>query len=226
VVSETVISLRGVVALLGRFPALARLDLDVDAGEIVLVRGPNGAGKSTLLRVCAGLVPVDSGNARVLGHDLRADRRVIRRSVGYLGHDTGLYADLTVRDNVRFWARATGASGADADAAMVRLDLDTRLADIIVARLSAGQRRRVGLAVLLAQRPKVWLLDEPHAALDENGRDVLDEVLRQAAAGGAAVLVASHDHGRAEQLAHRSVSLAGGHVHSVREPGGTGVFGG
>ena len=87
----SIVSLQGVVALLGRFPALAGADLEVGEGEIVLVQGPNGAGKSTLLRVCAGLLRIESGRAEVLGHDLVADRAAVRRSVGLLGHDTALY---------------------------------------------------------------------------------------------------------------------------------------
>src|SRR5215216_3841166 len=109
---EPVVHLRGAVTLLGRFPALAGIDLDVAAGETVLLRGPNGAGKTTILRTCAGLLPVARGEARVLGRDLtdRRQARDLRRRVGLLGHATGLYEELTVADNVRFWGRAAGAS--------------------------------------------------------------------------------------------------------------------
>src|SRR5437763_1877657 len=114
-----VVHLRAAVSLLGRFPALAGLDLDVVEGEIVLVHGPNGAGKTTLLRTCAGLVPVVAGEASVLDCDLRdaGDRRAVRARVGLLGHATALYDDLTVAENVRFWAAAAKATGQEADAA-------------------------------------------------------------------------------------------------------------
>src|SRR5437879_26288 len=102
---------RAAVSLLGRFPALAGVDLDVAAGEVVLIQGPNGAGKTTLLRACAGLVPVVDGEAEVLGYDLRRDRRSVRRHVALLGHASGLYDDLTVADNLRFVARAGSRSG-------------------------------------------------------------------------------------------------------------------
>src|SRR5687768_4654713 len=85
------IRLRSAVCLLGRFPALAGADLDVGFGEVVLVAGPNGAGKTTLLRLIAGLVPLAGGTAEVLGCDLAADRRSIRRDVALLGHGTGCY---------------------------------------------------------------------------------------------------------------------------------------
>ena len=207
---EPVVSFREAVCLLGRFPALAGVDLDVAAGEIVLLRGPNGAGKTTVLRACAGLVPVVSGTATVLGVDLRVDARPVRHRVGLLGHASGLYDDLTVADNVRFWARAGRARPADAQAAMDRLGLGGRLADVTVARLSAGQRRRVSLAVMVARRPELWLLDEPHAALDQDGRDLVDGLMADAVAAGATVIFASHELDRAESVAHRTVDLAGG----------------
>lgn len=205
-------SLRAAVALLGRFPALAGADLDVGRGEVVLLRGANGAGKTSLLRTCAGLLPVVAGAATVLGHDLTdgRQRRAVRRRVGLLGHATGLYDDLTAADNVVFWARAAGADHADARAAMAHLGLDGRLAGVPVAKLSAGQRRRVSLACLVARRPELWLLDEPHAGLDQTGRDVVDALVAGAAAAGATVLVASHELDRAEGIAHRTVTVAGG----------------
>src|SRR5687768_10412255 len=106
------IRLTSAVALLGRFPALAGVDLDVASGEVVLLRGQNGAGKTTLLRACAGLVAVSSGTAVVLGHDLRRDRRQVRRHVALLGHGTALYDDLDVAANLRFWTRAAGRPAA------------------------------------------------------------------------------------------------------------------
>src|SRR3954464_3074219 len=105
---DPVVHLRSAVSLLGRFPALAGVDLDVARGEIVLLQGPNGAGKTTLLRGCAGLVPITAGEAIVLGVGLRVDRRAIRRRVALLGHAGFLYDDLTVADNVRFAVRAAG----------------------------------------------------------------------------------------------------------------------
>src|SRR5437764_9768659 len=117
------VRLRRAVALLGRFPALAGVDLDVEAGEIVWLRGPNGAGKTSLLRVCAGLLPVVEGEAHVLGHDLRADRRAVRRHVGLLGHDTFLYDDLTAADNVAFAVRAAHGDHRRVVPALERLGL-------------------------------------------------------------------------------------------------------
>jgi heme ABC exporter ATP-binding subunit CcmA len=205
--------------MLGRFPALAGADLEVQAGEIVLVAGANGAGKTTLLRLCAGLLPLRSGDAEVLGVDLAVDRRSIRRSLALVGHDTFCYDDLTVQENIRFATRAAGRTAADADAALERLSLP-RVAAVPHGRLSQGQRRRVALAIAIARDPKLLLLDEPHAGLDEQGRAVLDDVVRAAPAEGRTVLLASHELDLTRGLATREVRITAGQVQEVRPAGG------
>jgi heme ABC exporter ATP-binding subunit CcmA len=217
---DPVVTLDRAVALVGRYPALAGVTLSVDPGERVLLQGPNGAGKTTLLRCCAGLVPIIDGRARVLGIDLRRDPRAVRRHVGLLGHGTQLYDDLTVVDNATFWGRAAGAAPDEIEAALRTVELPDRLRTVPVVRLSAGQRRRLALAVLIARRPRLWLLDEPHAGLDADGRDLIDALLRGAAAAGATVLVASHEHERAGSIAHRTVDLADGVVRDAPRPAG------
>jgi heme ABC exporter ATP-binding subunit CcmA len=210
-----VIDLDDAVAVLGRFPAVSGVTLQVDSGEIVWLRGPNGAGKTTLLRLCAGLVPIARGRGTVLGCDLATERERLRPQVGLLGHRNGLYLDLTVSENVTFWGSTVGATAAERDSALARLGLADRLATVPVRRLSAGQQRRTALACLVVRRAELWLLDEPHAGLDARGRDDLDAILRQAAASGATVLVASHESDRALPLATRVVDLAGGTVRAA-----------
>jgi heme ABC exporter ATP-binding subunit CcmA len=218
----SVVDLDDAVAVLGRFPALAGATLRVEEGEILLLRGPNGAGKTTLLRLCAGLLPLVRGSGTVLGLDLATHRESIRRTVGLLGHQNGLYLDLTVAENVRFWGSTVGASDAEMHAAMSRLDVAGRIADVAVSRLSAGQKRRTALACLIARRAQLWLLDEPHAGLDASARDELDDVLRQASAAGATMLVASHELERAGSLATRTVDVVAGRVHAVPGDPGSG----
>lgn len=213
-----VVELRGVVAVLGGFPALAGVDLTVRRGEVLLLQGPNGAGKTSVLRVCAGLLPVERGGGTVLGMDVTAQRDAIRSRVGLLGHTNGLYLDLTVAQNVRFWASTVGATQAEVSAAMRRMGLDGRLASVKADRLSAGQRRRCALASMIVRRAELWLLDEPHAGLDAAGRDEIDSVLRDAVAAGATVVVSSHELERAGALASRIVTVDGG---TVRDSGGT-----
>jgi heme ABC exporter ATP-binding subunit CcmA len=210
-----VIELIGAVAVLGRFPALAGITMRVDSGEIVWLRGPNGAGKTTLLRLCAGLLPLVRGRGRVLGYDLATERAAIRPLVGVLGHRNGLYLDLTVTENVSFWGATAAASQDEIDSVLDRLGLSGRLASVPVRRLSAGQQRRTAIACLVARRAELWLLDEPHAGLDAAGREDIDAIVRQAAASGATVLVASHESDRADPLATRVVDLAGGVVRTT-----------
>lgn len=204
------VDLHDIVVLLGRFPALAGANLVVNPGESVLLQGANGAGKSTLLRLCAGLIRPESGRATVLGMDLFSDRRSVRPRVGYVGHASMLYDDLTVAENLRFWAKAAGVSEKQEKAAGERMGIDGRLYDVAVKSLSAGQRRRTALAVAAAKRPEVWLLDEPHAGLDQGGRDIVDSLIRDAAEAGGAVLVASHELDRVEPVVDRFVTVAGG----------------
>jgi heme ABC exporter ATP-binding subunit CcmA len=212
---EPVVDLCDAVAVLGSFPALAGATMTVQRGEIVLLSGPNGAGKTTLLRLCAGLVALERGRGRVLGVDLANDRELVRHRVGMIGHSNGLYGDLTVTENVRFWGRTVGASESEIDLAVSRMGLDGRLAHLPVSRLSAGQRRRTALAGLVARRAELWLLDEPHAGLDAAGRDELDSVLKMAATAGATVIVASHELERASKLATRQVEVIAGQVRKV-----------
>ncbi len=210
--NPAVVELTDAVAVAGQFPVLAGATLTVHQGEIVLLRGPNGAGKTSILRLCAGLLPVVRGSATVLGCDLTAQRDAVRSRVGLLAHNNGLYGDLTVAENVGFWGSTVHATAPEKAAAMQRMGLADRLASVPVHRLSAGQKRRTALACLLARRAELWLLDEPHAGLDAAGRDELDRTLRQAAAAGATVMVASHELERAGGLADRIVQIVGGQV--------------
>ena len=204
--------LRSVVALAGRYPVLAGADLDVRAGEVLVVRGPNGAGKTSLLRVMAGLLPLAAGEAEVLGLDPSADARSLRPLVGLLGHKNGLYDELTAEQNVRFVARAARRDLGAVPAALERLGFGHRLRETPASKLSAGQRRRLALACLLVKGPLLWLLDEPHAGLDAEHRELLDGLLREVAAGGSSVVLASHEHRATAMLADRVVNMAGGVV--------------
>lgn len=206
------VRLRSAVALAGRYPVLAGADLDVREGEIVVLKGPNGAGKTSLLRVLAGLLPLVAGDARVLGLEPTVDARALRRRVGLLGHRNGLYDDLSAEENVRFAACAARVPKQSVLGALDRLGLQGRLKTLPAGKLSAGQRRRVALAALFARQPQLWLLDEPHAGLDAEHRELLDELLREVAMAGATVVLASHEHRATEALADRGVSMSGGTV--------------
>jgi heme ABC exporter ATP-binding subunit CcmA len=214
-----VVHFRAAVALAGRFPALAGVDLSLDQGEVVVVVGANGAGKTSLLRACAGLLPVTAGEATVLGVDLTTDHTSVRRYIGLLGHAAPLYDELSAAENVQFAVRALGLPVARADQALERLGLTGRLRTTPAGRLSAGQRRRVALAALLARRPALWLLDEPHAGLDSTSRTLLGQLINDAVADGATILLSSHEPELSVPLADRVVSMGGGRV-TGEEAGG------
>lgn len=203
------VSLRSVVCLIDRFPALTDVNLEVSEGEVVLLSGGNGAGKTTLLRLIAGLVPAFSGEVIVLGKNLRINCRAHRDEVALVAHETGCYDELTVRENLYFFTRSRSQPTSVADDALDQLGLG-RLADTLHGKLSAGQRRRLSIAKALAISPRLLLLDEPHAGLDADGREILDEVLRDAAAKGRTVILASHEIDRSRALADREIELQSG----------------
>ena len=202
------------VVLLDRFPALAELDLTLPARAVALIQGPNGAGKTTLLRLLAGLVRLESGSARVLGLDVAGQSRAVRSQAGFLAPSAMMYADLTVAENLRFWATVSGRPDDQIDRTMARVGI-AELADQPVASLSTGQLRRAALAAVAARRPRLWLLDEPHAGLDQAGRTMVDELIAEAVDAGATVIVASHELDRVRPLATHVVTIAGGAVHSI-----------
>ena len=185
---------------------------------MVVLEGPNGAGKTSVLRVCAGLLPLTGGEAPCSDAISGARRPRCGGRVGMLGHAAALYDDLTVVENMRFAVRAAGARRVGGiDAALDRLELGGRVRRTPVGRLSAGQRRRVALAVLVARRPELWLLDEPHAGLDAGAR------ARARARSsprrwptGATVLLASHEPEESLPAGRPGGVLVGGRVVGER----------
>ncbi len=206
------VALRDAVALMNDFPLLSGVNLDVEAASLTVVTGANGAGKTSLLMLLAGLVRLSRGTGVVAGVDLATgDLRDLRRRVGWLGHEGSFYDDLSARENLTFAARALERPLDLIDPALERVGL-ARRADSPARRLSAGQRRRLGLAWLLVRRPALWLLDEPYASLDDEGRGFFDALIGDVVAAGATVIVSAHDPLRAASLAPRTVVLAGGRV--------------
>lgn len=194
------------------------LSLFIGARDRLALIGRNGAGKTTLLRLCAGRIPLARGEGTVLGCDLLTERRHLRPLVGVLGHRNGLYLDLTVSENVQFWASVVGADAAEVATVLDRLGLSGRLAALPARRLSAGQMRRTAFACFVVRRAHLWLLDEPHTGLDATARDEIDDIIRQASTFGVTVILASHELERASALATRTVELAGGVVTADFDP--------
>jgi heme exporter protein A len=166
----------------------AGLSFSVTGGQALIVSGPNGAGKTSLLRIVAGLLDPAGGRIEVCNG--RADSTIAEQA-HYLAHRDALKPSLSVMENLRFWAEYLGGGGAPAAAALAAVDLDA-LADLPAGYLSAGQRRRLSLARLLAVQRPIWLLDEPTAALDVAGEARLGEFMHTHLAGGGIIVAATH----------------------------------
>jgi ABC-type multidrug transport system ATPase subunit len=164
--------------------------------------------------LCAGLIQPKEGTGLILGYDLWSERTAIRKRVGLLSHSAGLYRDLTVLENITFWTQIAGVEKSEIDSriswALKRMDLNSKLQNQKVRSLSVGQKRRTSLAVFIVRRPDLWLLDEPHAGLDQEGRQVVDDLIEESVRVGATVIVASHDLDRVLNLSTRVVTLSGG----------------
>lgn len=186
----------------GDVAALKGVDLEVRPGEVVGLLGANGAGKTTLIRCLLGLTPPDSGRVAVMG--LAPGREVLRR-VGYVPQGLGLYTDLTVAENLEF---QKGVYGVEEPASIPSL---LPAVDQLVGRLSQGIQRRVAFAAALSHRPDLLVLDEPTSGVGVLGRAGLWEIIRDASAEGAGVLVTTHHLEEAEQC-DRLVMLADGLV--------------
>lgn len=168
---------------------LPGLTVSIPAGQVVGLLGPSGGGKTTLMRAIVGVQVVESGTVTVLGEP--AGSPGLRSRVGYVTQAPSIYDDLTVRENVRFFARMVGAGVESAERAISAVDLESH-AGVLAGRLSGGQRSRVSLASALVNDPELLVLDEPTVGLDPVLRRDLWRLFHQLAASGTSMVVSSH----------------------------------
>ena len=190
------VEVRDLVVVRGRREVLRSLSFTIPPGGVTGLLGPSGCGKSTLMRALVGVQRLTSGSVRVLGEE--AGSAPLRDRVGYVTQDASIYGDLTVAENLTFFARVLGVGRDEVDRSIDAVDLRSH-ADQVVADLSGGQRSRASLAVALLGEPELLVLDEPTVGLDPVLRQELWGLFHRIAEGGAAVFVSSHVMDEAER---------------------------
>ncbi len=219
---KNAIEVSGLVVFRSGREVLHGLDLTIPPGQVTGLLGPSGCGKSTLMRAVVGVQRTRSGEVRVLGEP--AGSRVLRDRVAYQTQAASVYDDLTVSENLRFFARVLGVDRAEVDRAVEAVDLEDHR-DQVVGSLSGGQRSRANLAVALLGRAEVLVLDEPTVGLDPVLREELWTLFHRIAGSGAAVLVSSHVMDEAERcdrllLMREGRIIADGTPQGIREQAG------
>ncbi len=211
--TEPLVSVSGLRKAFGTHRVLDGVTLEVRAGEAVALLGANGAGKTTLLRILATLARPTRGTARVAGHDCAREPERVRPLIGLVAHGSYVYEDLTALENLTFWTGLAGLRVARQElaAALAAVELE-RFAGERVRTFSAGMKRRLSLARFVLARPRVLLLDEPFAGLDQRAKKWLEEHLESFKRGGGAIVMATHSFGRELAVADRIAILAGGGI--------------
>jgi ABC-2 type transport system ATP-binding protein len=204
----------------GSFVAVEGLDLEIHKGDVFGLLGPNGSGKTTTIRMLCGLLDPTSGSASVAGFDVERDPERVKRSIGYMSQKYGLYDDLSVVENIRFYATVYGLTGRARSQRIEELLDELHLRkrrDQRAGTLSGGWKQRLALATATAHRPPVLFLDEPTAGVDPASRREFWARIHAMAAAGTTILVTTHYMDEASQC-KRLAFLSRGHLIAVGTP--------
>jgi ABC-2 type transport system ATP-binding protein len=217
---EAVVQIEGLTKRFGGVAAVDRLSFHVEPGEIFGLVGPDGAGKTTTLRMLAGVLPPDEGTALVAGVDVARDPEGVKHHISYMPQRFGLYEDLTVDENIRFYADLYGVRRRDREERATRLLAAsgmTEFRDRLAGKLSGGMKQKLGLSCALIHKPKVILLDEPTTGVDPVSRRDFWRILYALVAEGVAVLNSTAYLDEAERC-HRLVLLHQGRALDCDTP--------
>jgi ABC-2 type transport system ATP-binding protein len=214
VAAEPAIAVRDLLVRRGGVDVLHRISLEVRAGTVTGLLGPSGCGKSTLMRAIVGVQIVASGTMTVLGEP--AGSRSLRSRVGYVTQAPSVYGDLSVRENLRYFAAVLGTAPERVDAVIATVGMDA-FAGRVVGSLSGGQRARVSLATALLNEPPLLVLDEPTVGLDPLLRRDLWETFAGLAEAGTTLLVSSHVMDEADRCSHLLL-MRDGHILAAQTP--------
>ena len=207
------VSASNVTKAFGRTMALRGVGLELAWGRCLALMGPNGAGKTTLLRVLATLLHADTGQVQVAGFNSREEAARVRAITGFLGQQSLLYRELTVRENLRFYAGLYRVVGPERRISQLLEEMGAAgWRDRRVGTLSSGMQKRVALARALLHQPRLLVLDEPESGLDEQGRTLLSRVVQDSVNRGAAVVMTTHNTAWGLRLAHQIAVLAEGRI--------------
>jgi ABC-2 type transport system ATP-binding protein len=211
---------RGLRKMFGTFVAVDGLDLTIPRGEVFGLLGANGSGKTTTIRMLTGLLTPTAGTASVVGFDIAREQESIRQAIGYMSQKFGLYDDLTVVENLRFYATIYGLRGDERESRMIQLlaelDLSPRVKQL-AGTLSGGWKQKLALACATAHRPAMLFLDEPTAGVDPAARRRFWEIIYALAAQGTTILVTTHYMDEAARC-QRLAFLSRGHLIAVGTP--------
>jgi heme ABC exporter ATP-binding subunit CcmA len=212
-VSTPYLEIQGLKKGFGLKLVLRGIDLSINAGECVVLLGANGAGKTTLLRILAGLARPGEGRITIEGLDLLSQTREVRRKIGFVAHQPYLYDELTALENLIFFARMYKVEQPQARAIFLleRVGLSKKTRERASA-LSRGQLQRLALARALLHKPDLILLDEPTTGLDQEGLDLLIELIKEHRERGGTILFTTHDLATAVQNSDQVVILRNGRV--------------